>query len=111
MDLYLCKTILGSLNYAKSIITYTNPGEALKYFKQLDLEKDIPELVFLDINMPIMNGFDFLKEVDSLHEKIKTKVKYYVISSSEDLEDIEKINAYPNIIKYLYKPLKKADIN
>lgn len=112
MDNFLNKMILETINYAEMIITYTNPSLALKYFEEtaLDPQKRIPEIVFLDINMPIMNGFAFLEEFKKVPEKVKKQVKFYVISSSDDPEDLDKIKGHDNIIKYLYKPLDKREI-
>jgi response regulator RpfG family c-di-GMP phosphodiesterase len=112
MDTFLNKMILETMDYSEKIITYTNPRLALNYFGSLtkDSKNDIPEVVFLDINMPFMSGFEFLEEFKKLPNEVTCKVKFYVISSSEDPEDIEKISGYDNIIKYLYKPLNKEDI-
>jgi response regulator RpfG family c-di-GMP phosphodiesterase len=60
--------------------------------------------------MPIMSGFDFLEQFKSLPQDRISSIKFYVISSSEDPEDVEKIKKYDNIIKYLYKPLNKEEI-
>lgn len=114
MDNFLNKMILETMHYSEKIITYTNPVHALNYFKeQVNASQDmvrIPQVVFLDINMPIMSGFDFLEQFKQLPDNVKTGVKFYVISSSEDPEDLEKIKGYDNILKYLYKPLNKEDI-
>jgi response regulator RpfG family c-di-GMP phosphodiesterase len=112
MDTFLNKMILETMNYSERIITYTNPKQALNYFRSLnqDSKNDIPDVIFLDINMPIMSGFDFLEEFKKFPNELTCNVKFYVISSSEDPEDLEKIRGYNNIIKYLYKPLNKEDI-
>lgn len=112
MDTFLNKMILETMDYSEKIITYTNPRLALNYFEKLikESKSDIPEVVFLDINMPFMSGFDFLEEFKKFPKEVTGEVKFYVISSSEDPEDIEKIRGYDNIIKYLYKPLNKEDI-
>ena len=114
MDNFLNKMILETMHYSENILTYTNPIHALNYFKELSVQsgegKKIPQIVFLDINMPIMSGFDFLEQFKSLPQEHISDIKFYVISSSEDPEDLEKIKKYDNIIKYLYKPLNREEI-
>ncbi|MBX9852738.1 MAG: response regulator [Cytophagaceae bacterium] len=114
MDTFLNKMILQTLNFSEEILTFTNPIHALEYFQKLSREenqpRNIPEIVFLDINMPIMSGFVFLEEFGKLPQKITSGVKFFMISSSEDPEDIEKTRKHPNIIKYLNKPLDKKEL-
>lgn len=114
MDTFLNKVILETMHYSDTILTYTNPSNALAYFKGLvdqpEVPGKIPEIVFLDINMPIMNGFEFMEEFIKLPENLTSRVKFYMISSSEDPEDLEKIKSYDKIIKYLYKPLDKNQL-
>jgi CheY-like chemotaxis protein len=114
MDNFLNKTILETMNYCDKVITYTNPANALQYLKSTIQENNpsqIPNLVFLDINMPLMTGFEFLDEFLKLPQELLSGVKFYMISSSEDPEDVEKTKKYKQIIKYLNKPLDKNELN
>ncbi|MCH8522909.1 MAG: response regulator [Balneolales bacterium] len=80
----------------------------LKIVEDKDAD-EFPDVIFLDINMPVMNGWEFL---DSLVEKqIKEKVtaKIYIVSSSIDKSDFEKAKTYDNVADYLVKPLSKSD--
>ncbi|WP_225318071.1 response regulator [Flavobacterium luteum] len=66
ITLMLCKMVISKSSFSKEIITAQNGEEALDYFDNLKLNnlgvtiKDYPKLVFLDLNMPIMDGWDFL---------------------------------------------------
>jgi CheY-like chemotaxis protein len=113
MDNLLLNMILKSINYSLEVISFQNPMEALQYFKKNEIQPDNlshPEVIFLDLNMPILSGFDFLEEFNKLtHPKTKT-CKIYMLSSSDETEDIEKASSYPNVIKYLKKPLDKEQL-
>ncbi|MFB9079132.1 response regulator [Flavobacterium procerum] len=61
-------------------------------------------IVLLDIQMPIMNGLDFLNEFDKITEEIKKKIKIYVLSSTLDSDEIKKLKENKNVTKFLQKP-------
>lgn len=110
MDIFLLKHLLGNLKLAKKIETFSNALHAYHYFHQLVKEKSaFPELIFLDINMPEMTGFEFLKAFKSLPSSNTRKTKFILVSSSDAEEDIKKSGRYREVIRYLIKPVSKLD--
>lgn len=79
---------------------YPNAYTALEDFKSHNDQTEIPELIFLDINMPVMDAWQFMHEFNAL--QIPSRV--VIISSSVDPADINKSRLYDNIIGYLEKP-------
>ncbi len=73
-------------------------------------DDDATAILFLDINMPVMNGWEFLERFDELGEHTKKRIKIYILSSSVDKRDIEKAKADKNVVHYLIKPLTKETI-
>ncbi len=67
-------------------------------------------IVLLDLNMPLMNGWDFLKEVEKLSPAVLRNIEIYMVSSSTDDSDISKSKAYKFIKGFISKPLSKENI-
>ena len=70
-------------------------------------ENTLPEVVFLDLNMPVKDGFVFLNDFEALSDTVKKKCKIVVLSSSISPEDINKASTNPYVIKYVNKPLSE----
>lgn len=106
IDNYLTKTIIIKSNIAKKITTMTSALEALEYLISLkDNPSEYPDIIFLDIRMPEMDGFGFLDAYIKLSE-INNRSVIFMLSSSTDQNDIERALQYPVVKKYLNKPLK-----
>jgi CheY-like chemotaxis protein len=68
-------------------------------------EENIPDIILLDINMPIMDGWEFMEEFKSLKSKINKHITIHIVSSSIAMEDRNKSKTFPDIISYLSKPI------
>ena len=93
----------------KKIIYLTFPSIALDELRQA-IEKDatqLPDLIFLDINMPHMDGWEFLNEFITLPESARQKTKIIMLTSSVDVNDIAKAKTYKPVTDFLSKPLTK----
>jgi CheY-like chemotaxis protein len=92
-------------DFAEETVTCTSGREALNYVKKNCLEEgNCPQIVFLDINMPAMNGFQFLEELNKVSYHFMEKVPVVMLSSSKNEQDLEMAHAY-NIAGFVNKPL------
>lgn len=98
---FLIEKIVQSTGLARNIFKALNGKEALEYFYQ---DNDTPEVVLLDLNMPVMNGFEFLKAFQVLELKGKQDVLIIMVTSSGNPSDIEKARSL-GIRYYLTKPI------
>lgn len=96
---FLNKKIIEKLHITESIIITQNGEEALQYIRK----NTSPELILLDINMPIMNGLEFLKAFEMEDFKNKNSTKIIVLSSSESMVDQADIESHG--IPFMNKPL------
>ena len=95
------------LNFLKGIkiSTFTIPQEGLEYLMNSLPEEEI--ILFLDINMPIMNGWEFLEKFDMLSTDKKARIKVFILSSSLDQNDRRKASMNKYVIDYFVKPMEK----
>jgi CheY-like chemotaxis protein len=106
IDLYISQSLMTACNFADSILTRTSGDEALEYLKvNADNADQIPTLLFLDIRMPVMDGFSFLEEYEKLPESVRENCTIYMLSSSLDYEDIARAKCNPYVASFLNKPL------
>ncbi len=88
---------------------YKSAEEALDWLKTSHIDTP-PDIIFLDLNMPEIDGFSFLKDFLNLPDKVKSKSKIVVLTSSNNAKDRETAFSFKNVIQFITKPLKQADI-
>ena len=92
--------------------SFKNGKEAID-FLQNTIKKDRlspPDIILLDINMPIMDGWEFLEELEILKPGIEKKIIIYIVSSSIAVEDKNKSKKYSNVLGYISKPISIDDL-
>ncbi len=107
------KKMLNALNVSEDIRTYANGKLAIDDIKQMIEDKQpVPEVIFLDINMPIMDGWQFLEEFITL--ALPDPIRINILTSSIDPADTENWLYYKekthHIIDYKNKPIRKKEI-
>jgi CheY-like chemotaxis protein len=91
---------------AKKILIFSDGEEALNFMiENVANAIDLPDIIFLDINMPIMDGFQFMEEYIKLKPNLKKKVTIYMVTSSVNAIDIERAKNISEISDYIIKPI------
>ena len=114
ITLMLCKKVISRALFSKEIITLQNGEEAINYFNNLkqisnqDSATVLPQLILLDLNMPVMGGWEFLDYfIDEKFSEFNS-IKVVILSSTIDPEDLEKSKQYPMVFDFLSKPISQS---
>ncbi|ULC58056.1 response regulator [Flaviramulus sp. BrNp1-15] len=116
IDLFVHQRIIEKLEIDSKVMPFTSGISAIKY---LNIVNDgihnqstfIPDIIFLDINMPEMNGFEFLKEYKNLRIIKDKPINIYMLSSSTNFQDIKRVESEKICNGFINKPLTKEGLN
>ncbi|WP_276496385.1 response regulator [Pontibacter litorisediminis] len=106
---FLTYEMLIAERFAQKYETFLNPSEALNCLlprlqqKQLD---GLPDVIFLDLNMPYMDGWKFLDNLAPFASQLKSCCRIYILTSSVDMLEIKRAQGYDFLSGFLQKPLE-----
>jgi CheY-like chemotaxis protein len=104
INIFIIKKIVEKTGYDIEMVARSNGQQAVDYLNETILQKKtLPHLVLIDINMPVMNGWEFIEAYETLG--IEQKVDMYILSSSVYENDIEKTKGYKAVKGFISKPL------
>ncbi|MBU2948530.1 response regulator [Zobellia uliginosa] len=110
--IYGTKRIMNEVDFTEEIVVYNDGQQAIEGLKAMTAKgEELPSMIFLDINMPIMNGWEFLDEFVQMPNNNSEEIIIYIISSSVDPRDIAKIQEYEIVNNYILKPISINDLH
>lgn len=109
IDLFIHQRFLELCNFSKELVAHKSAESALDWLRNLN-GAEPPNIIFLDLNMPVVDGFSFLKLFSQLPEKIRKGSRIVVLTSSNSVTDREQVFLFDNVIHMITKPLKQSDI-
>ncbi|MCO5271220.1 MAG: response regulator [Cyclobacteriaceae bacterium] len=108
-DNFISKRIIEITGFSQRVEVKNSGKSALDYLRENQNNADeLPSVIFLDINMPIVDGFVFLYEFEKFNELVRNKCKVIILSSSDNKRDIDKIVNNNYVIKFITKPLTEV---
>ena len=111
LDCFISEKIIKNAYDQHSVRSFTEAEEALEFVKNTPLaEQRMPTVILLDIQMPVMNGFDFAEAFEKLPFEQKSGYAIFMVSSSTNETDRIRIGNYPSIRHLYKKPLNKEII-
>lgn len=108
---FLTKKVIEESKIVDKIKIFSNGMEAIEFLNLVQNTPDkLPEVILLDIAMPIMDGWEFLEEYVLLKPKFHKKITLYVVSSSINPKDLEKAKSFTSVSDFIVKPITKEKL-
>ena len=108
---YGVKRLINEVELSDNLLVYENPADALEEIRAMASEaKPLPKVIFLDLNMPMMTGWEFLDEFIKIDHQDTHKTWVYIMSSSVNPKDLMRINNYSIVKNYILKPVTAEDL-
>jgi len=105
VDNLINSKIIESLHFADEVKIINSPFEAISYLKEAAQTGELPDIIFLDIRMPAMNGFEFMNKLEPIKHLLPSNLKIYMLSSSLDPSDLRKVKENNLVTNFIGKPL------
>ncbi|WP_405398376.1 response regulator [Maribacter sp. Asnod2-G09] len=109
--LYLMQKTIHQISKELVVSTFTDGEQAVEYIAKCTEEQvELPEVIFLDINMPFLDGWGFLNEFKKLKPKIINNINIYMVSSSMRESDVKRASNFEELTGYVVKPVNKVQL-
>lgn len=107
-DLFIHRRFLELSTFSKELIAFRSAAAALESLRDTT---DVPDIIFLDLNMPVVDGFAFLRDFSRLPAQVRSPIRIVVLTSSNSPSDREKAFLCENVVKMITKPIRPSDID
>ncbi|MCW5912325.1 MAG: response regulator [Cyclobacteriaceae bacterium] len=109
VDLFVQKRFIEMKKFAGNIITFSSPSKALEALTNNSAH--LPGILFLDLNMPMLNGFEFLEQVRETSQELFNRLRVVVLTSSNSQADRDRAYSFSNVIRFIPKPLTSQGLD
>lgn len=116
IDNFVNEKIIKTIGFASTVYVNTSVLSSLEFLNNMEKIKKyspgmVPEIIFLDLNLPMLDGFQFLDEFEKFSAEFKSKIKIIILTSSINPNDVERSKGYESVVDYCYKPLTVKELS
>lgn len=105
---FLTKKTILKVSDNLDVEVFSDGYQAITHLKAIAEDKEaLPDVIFLDLNMPVMDGWEFLSEYETLCSSLSRDIKLYIVSSSISPHEMERADNIPAVSAFIIKPLVK----
>ena len=110
IDVFINTRVIQQSGLSKEVMALQSAREALEFLTQQAVNSELPNLIFLDIRMPDIDGFEFLEEFSELPQLVLELCKIVMLSSTIDPLELEKARNSPFVLAFIPKPLTRDKV-
>lgn len=108
---FVIERLMYANQFAEQVSIFSNGKKALEFFSSDNhTAHQLPDIILLDIEMPVMDAWSFLDEFGKIKDKLSKEILIYILTTSISKYDEQKAASHPEVTAYLIKPLKKEDL-
>ena len=111
LDCFIAEKIIKNTGKSESIKSFLQAKDALQYISTAPIDEQADTIIFVDIQMPVMNGFEFVEAFEKLPVHITSHYTIYVISSSINENDLNRVHNFASVKQFLNKPLTSNNLS
>ncbi|UII26696.1 response regulator [Fulvivirga maritima] len=110
IDVFINQKVIEFDQFSEKVITCFSAREALDYLSNTE-SNQMPDIIFLDLNMPVIDGFEFLEAYATFPEEVRKHITIIVLTSSDNDFDKERISANSDVLLFQSKPITEEKLN
>lgn len=105
LDCFIAEKVIRNTGKSENICSFVDARLALEHISKTDFDAQIHTVILVDIQMPIMNGFQFVEAFEQFSADICSRYTLFIISSSINENDLSRVHNYSSVRQFLNKPL------
>ena len=110
LDCFIAEKIIKNTGKSEKIQSFLQATDALNYIAKAPIDEHTHTIILVDIQMPVMNGFEFVEAFEKLEPSITKNYTIYIISSSINENDLNKVHSFASVKQFLNKPLTSNNL-
>jgi CheY-like chemotaxis protein len=111
LDCFIAEKIIRNTGKSESIKSFLQAQDALEFIRLSPAEENVHTIMLVDIQMPVMNGFEFVEAFEQLPIDVIQNYSIYIISSSINDNDLKRVHSYVTVKQFLNKPLTSNNLS